>query len=120
SDLPGNGRVAPRMDLVVAQCAGGEPPSIAFWEAKCATNSELRANGTPRVLDQVQKYVCWMAEVGRIAQVQQAYRDTATTLLALHRLFCTEQGGNPEALRIWQALAKLESPVVAVRPGIVV
>lgn len=121
SDLPDSERVAPRMDLVVAQHEGGEPLSICFWEAKCANNPELRASedNAPKVLEQVAKYVRWMAEGDRIAQVQQAYRTTAATLMELYRLF-REGGTEPESVGIWQALAQQESPAVIVQPGIVI
>lgn len=122
SDTPGSERVAPRMDLVIAQCPKGEPPSIAFWEAKCANNPELRASGdaAPRVLEQLGKYVRWMEESDRIAQVQQAYRNTAADLLGLHRVFRDGDASDPECVTIWKALAELDSPAVVVQPGIVV
>lgn len=121
SDLPDSERVAPRMDLVVAQHEGGEPLSICFWEAKCANNPELRAgeDNAPKVLEQVGKYVRWMAEIDRVAQVQQAYQTTATTLIELYRIF-REGGIKPESVGIWQALAQHEAPVVIVQPGIVI
>ncbi|WP_174279399.1 hypothetical protein [Sphingomonas bacterium] len=122
SDLPGSERVAPRMDLVVAQCVNGEPPSIAFWEAKCANNPELRASGdtAPRVVKQLGKYVRWMEESGRIAQVQQAYRNTATGLLVAYRVFRESGASDPECVAIWKALAELDAPTVIVQPGIVI
>lgn len=131
SDLPGGERVAPRMDIVIAQLANGGVPSIAFWEAKCANNSELRARGEyerrqdgsftgPRVLEQVGKYVRWMAESDRIAQVRQAYRNTADKLLEFHNLFRGNDSGQPECIRIWRTLAKAEAPAVIVQPGIVI
>ena len=121
SDLPDSERVAPRMDLVVAQRKGSEPLSICFWEAKCANNSELRASGDrpPKVRRQIEKYVRWMAEDDRVAQVQQAYRTTATKLLGLHRLF-RKGGSDPESVGIWHALTQLEAPDVIVQPGIVI
>lgn len=131
SDLPGSAQVAPRMDLVVAQVEDGAPPAIAFWEAKCANNGELRASEEfqeredgsftgPKVLDQLGKYVCWMAEEGRIAQVRDAYRTTARTLLGLHRQFREGAAGEPECLQLWQALADAEAPAVIAQPGIVI
>jgi len=122
SDLPGSERVAPRMDLVVAQIASDGAPSIAFWEAKCANNKELRASGDsdPKVLGQVGKYVRWMAEDDRIAQVQQAYRNAAGTLLDLDRLFRKSDGATPACVGIWRALAETDVPMVIVQPGIVI
>ncbi len=115
-------RAAPRMDLVVAQRRGGEPVSIAFWEAKCANNSELRATspGLPRVLEQVEKYVDWMGNAGRVAQVGQAYRDAAAILVELHKAFRSSGPSVPECMGIWKELATVETPEVTVRPGIVV
>ncbi|MDO5758513.1 MAG: hypothetical protein Q4P24_13655 [Rhodobacterales bacterium] len=122
SDLPSMERVAPRMDLVVAQRMNGELLSIAFWEAKCADNRELRASGdaAPRVLEQLGKYVRWMEESGRVAQVRQAYRNTGTDLLGLHRVFRKSGGSDPECVAIWKALAELDTPAVIAQPGIVV
>jgi hypothetical protein len=122
SDLPGSRRVAPRMDLVLAQRAGDEPLSICFWEAKCANNPELRTSGDgpARVVGQVDKYVQWMTEGHRISEVQQAYRSTARTQLGLYHLFRGGEGSARECVRIWQELAGLDAPAVAVRPGIVI
>ena len=121
SDLEGSERVAPRMDLVLAQREGGEPLSIGFWEAKCANNSELRASGSnaAKVVEQIAKYVRWMEQGDRVAEVQDAYRSTACTLLEMNRVF-RERENNPECVGIWQALAELEAPGVAVQPGIVI
>ena len=121
SDLPDSERVAPRMDLVVAQRAGDEALSICFWEAKCANNPELRASedNSPKVLGQVAKYVRWMAEGDRVVQVQQAYRETATKLLDLYSLF-HEGKRKPESVGIWQALAQLEATAIIAQPGIVI
>lgn len=130
-DSPGSDRVAPRMDVVVAQAANGASPAIAFWEAKCANNSELRSSREyedrgadgftgPKVLNQVRKYVRWMEEGGRIDQVRTAYRNTAAALLDLHRLFGGTADGEPECVRIWRALVEADTPAVVVQPGIVI
>ncbi len=131
-DLPGGSRAAPRMDLVVAQVAADTPPSIAFWEAKCANNSELRStkayedfgpNGFvgPKVLDQVRKYVGWLeADHGRITSVSEAYRDTARTLLDLKNAFCADKSDMTECVRIWTELSEADKPAIVVRPGIVI
>ena len=121
SNLEGSERVAPRMDLVLAQRKGDEPLSIGFWEAKCANNSELRASGNKaaKVVEQIAKYARWMAQGDRMAEVQDAYRSAACTLLEMNRLF-REREGNPECVGIWQALAELETPGVMVQPGIVI
>lgn len=119
SDAPGGDRVAPRMDLVTAQ-VDGEQPAIAFWEAKCANNPELRVSGdaNPRVLGQLDKYVRWMAESGRIAQVREAYRRTAAVLLGLHALYRAD--ATPDCLAVWRTLAATEVPTVIVQPGLVI
>lgn len=67
-DSDGKDRTAPRMDLVVAQGT-----DIAFWEAKCAINGELRAHAKtykelpdgdyvegPHVLWQLRRYQRWV------------------------------------------------------------
>ncbi len=122
SDLPGSERVAPRMDLVIVQVADGAAPSIAFWEAKCANNGELRAreDNEPKVLGQVDRYVRWMAENGRVAQVQEAYRNTAASLIEFYRLFCRTEDNVPECVSLWQVLAGTEAPAIIVQPGIVI
>jgi len=117
---PDGKRVAPRMDLVVAQRAGSPPLSIAFWEAKCPNNRDLSPRAVkPKVLKQVETYVEWL-KGDRIEEVQKAYRCTAIRLLALHRLFRGSSTSTPESILIWQALAKLDAPAVIVRPGIVI
>lgn len=126
-DAPAGERVAPRMDLVVAQ-TGDDGASIAFWEAKCANNPELRARAPyaeedgkrlagPKVLGQIAKYVRWI-EGGREVAVASAYRQVAIEFLALHRAF----GGSDEleCLGIWRAISATKMPRVVVRPGVVI
>jgi hypothetical protein len=114
-------RAAPRMDLVLAQRRDGEPVSIAFWEAKCANNPELRAGeGRPRVLEQVEKYVTWMGHADRVAQVGQAYRDAAATLVELHQAFRSGGSSAASCVEIWRELTKIENPEVTARPGVVI
>lgn len=122
SDLPGSERVAPRMDLVIVQVADDAFPIIAFWEAKCANNGELRASddNAPKVLGQVDRYVRWMSENGRVAQVQEAYRNTAATLIKFYHLFRGQEGDVPECVQLWKALAATEAPAIIVQPGIVI
>ena len=130
SDMPGSVRTAPRMDLVVAQVRHDALPTIAFWEAKCATNGELRSRNNyhehedgsftgPRVLNQIGKYMRWMAEKHRPAQLQQAYRNTAATLLEFRRMFCTSES-TPECVHIWQTLATADPLPVIAQPGVVI
>lgn len=120
----GADRTAPRMDLVVAQGT-----DIAFWEAKCAVNDELRASTSyaedahgrhsagPHVLWQLRRYQKWCQQEGRITQVRDAYVETARLLLAMARLF----GKSGPALDAWQALAEAGSMArVILPPGIVV
>ncbi len=122
SDLEGGDRAAPRMDLVVGQIAPPGAPAIAFWEAKCAHNAELRASGAsaPKVLAQVDRYVRWMSEADCIAEVRQAYRSAAAIFRDLHRLFRAAESPAPECLDIWNTLAEAEASTVIVHPGIVV
>ena len=117
-DEPGGDRVAPRMDLVVAQ-VDGETASIAFWEAKCANNSELRRSGdaAPKVLGQLERYRRWMT-ADRVAEVRQAYRETAGVLRGLQILFRSD--ATSPCLATWRALKAANAPAVIVQPGIVI
>lgn len=124
----GEVRTAPRMDLVVAQAEHGEPTQIAFWEAKCSINPELRANADyseldgkyvagPKVIHQLRKYQHWMGADDRMAQVRQAYRETATILLGLATLFDKTAF---DTQRVWEALAATQAPEVILPPGVVI
>lgn len=130
SDETSAGKVknAPRMDLVVAQGATGTLTQIAFWEAKCSTNPELRANADysevggkyvagPKVIRQLRKYEQWMRANERLTQVQQAYRDTATILLGLADLFDKHSF---DARQAWEGLAATPVPEVILPPGVVI
>jgi hypothetical protein len=131
NDAAGSERVAPRMDLVIVEMDGNQPPSIAFWEAKCANNGELRSSEEwhelegggftgPKVINQIEKYVSWMDGENRVAEVRDAYRATATILQDFDRLFRGENAVAPDCVRIWQALAASSKPSVIVEPGIVI
>lgn len=131
SDLPGSPRVAPRMDLVIAQMLNGIP-SIAFWEAKCANNPELRSSVPyaafesgefegPKVINQVQKYVDWMRQSGRITEVQNAYKNTACLLLKFRDHFHDRKTARePQCVSIWHSLSEEAPTLVVVKPGIVI
>lgn len=94
AEAVGKDRTAPRMDMVVAQ--DGE---IAFWEAKCAVNSELRARARykelpdgryglgPHVIWQLRRYQGWVNRPVRLAQVRAAYIEAARLLLDLAELY---------------------------------
>lgn len=123
-DSFGEDRTAPRMDMVVAQ--GGE---IAFWEAKCAVNNELRARASykewpdnrycegPRVLWQLRRYQRWMSRPLRMSQVRNAYVQAAELQLGLAELW----GKKGPAMDAWRELAaSAERTAVVVPPGIVV
>lgn len=73
-----------------------------------------------KVLGQIDRYVSWMSENDRVAQVQEAYRNTAATLIEFYRLFRRPQDNVPECLRLWQVLAATEAPAIIVQPGIVI
>lgn len=129
SDTPGSDRVSPRMDLVVVETLEDGPPAIAFWEAKCANNSELRSSkpfelhddgshSGPSVIHQIGKYVRWMDEA-RSAEVRSAFPVAAARLLDLARLVHGENAEELECARIWQELIAVE-PKVIVQPGIVI
>jgi len=120
----GKDRVAPRMDLVVAQGT-----DIAFWEAKCATNGELRAlnqydeaedggylNG-PHVLWQLRRYQRWVDRPKRMEEVRVAYVKCAGLLINFAELF----GKEGPALDCWRVLASAgETAKVILPPGVVV
>lgn len=120
----GKDRVAPRMDLVVAQGT-----DIAFWEAKCATNGELRAltpydesedggylHG-PHVLWQLRRYQRWVARPEREKEVRAAYIKCAGLLINFAELF----GKEGPALDCWRALSSEgENTKVILPPGVVV
>ena len=129
-DVPGGVKVAPRMDLVVAQIGQDGTPTIAFWEAKCANNPELRSSQDyqrfdddsftgPKVLNQIRKYVDWMSD-DRIAQARDAYRETAGCFLEFHRVFGRSRDNSPDCIAVWKALAQAEDPAVIVQPGLVI
>lgn len=126
--LPANTaeRKAPRMDLVVAQHG-----SLAFWEAKCSDNSELRARsayressdgaylGGIKVIHQLRKYVAWM-EAGRSdrsCQVRQAYRQVASVLIGLADKFDVP---GDAARAVWRELAPGAALEVILPPGLVI
>jgi hypothetical protein len=126
--VAGEGKSAPRMDLVVAQGEYGKPRQIAFWEAKCSINSELRAEADyleldgkrvagPKVIHQLRKYQQWMSQDNRITQVQAAYSKTATILLDLANLFGKT---DRDPLRAWADLAATKEPEVILPPGVVI
>jgi len=107
---------APRMDLVLIE---DNPtfPCLAFWEAKCADNSEARAHGVPKVVDQVRKYERWMDKPGRKKDVVAAYREAAKILLKL-----ADDSNKPTgaAQDIWRRFTKAASPTILGTPGVVI
>lgn len=120
----GKDRVAPRMDLVVAQGT-----DIAFWEAKCATNGELRALSPydeaedggylhgPHVLWQLRRYQRWVDRPNREKEVRSAYIKCAGLLIAFAELF----GKEGPALDCWRGLASAgDTAKVILPPGVVV
>lgn len=124
SDAVGNERTAPRMDLVVAQ--GTE---IAFWEAKCAMNGELRSNalyselpdggyrGGQHVLWQLRRYQRWINRDFRAIEVREAYIEAARLLLELAEMF-SKRG---HAIKVWRDFVDSSEKVsVILPPGIVV
>ena len=128
--LAKGGKAAPRMDLVVAQRAPEGPVSIAFWEAKCSINGELRSkaeyaecpNGDykagPKVIHQLRKYARWMCVDDRFREVQRAYRDTAVILLGFHRIW--KSSHRPACVSIWERLAASDTAAVILPPGVVI
>ncbi|AJR24397.1 MULTISPECIES: hypothetical protein [unclassified Sphingobium] len=110
------GKVAPRMDLVVAQ-----GHDIGFWEAKCAVNGELRSDhnkpAAPHVVVQLRKYVAWMDNDSGPSEVRSAYSEAARILLALAEMF----GKTGPAIAAWQTFADAgDTASVILPPGVVV
>lgn len=126
---PGRKKTAPRMDLILVQPSANGRAEIAFWEAKCSTNGELRAeteyaeNDTgeriagPRVVHQLRTYQQWMRAGGRETEIRQGYRNTAQILLALADYF-----GAPgaKARNQWRFLAEAQNVQPISPPGIVI
>ena len=124
-------RAAPRMDLVLAQTRTGEPPGIAFWEAKCSINKELRAKAKygvtsdgklrgPMVIHQLLKYEQWMLSGNRIGEVRGAYRATAEILLGFYDVFSNKKLPEPPCVGIWRTLKASRTPDVILPPGVVI
>lgn len=120
----GKDRAAPRMDLVVAQDG-----DIAFWEAKCAVNGELRARAPygeasdggyiegPHVVWQLRRYERWVGRPHRREEVRAAYIRTAGLLLELAEAF----GKSGPAIDTWRALVSAgDTASVILPPGIVI
>ena len=128
----GEQRTAPRMDLVVAQARDGEPVSIAFWEAKCSINPELRASDPyreaddgkyevgPKAIHQLRKYQQWMRAGNRLGEVQAAYRAAANIMLGFWCIFGRKDVPAPECIGIWQSLVAPPAPEVVLPPGLVI
>lgn len=116
------GKFVPRMDVVTLVTQSG-PPCLNFWEAKCAANSELRANEEidfsaetgARVAGQLRKYE--RALEGREQQVCKAFQNAGQVLCDLAETF----GKDPTspAVQAWSRLREQEPRLVR-RPGIVV
>jgi hypothetical protein len=127
----GEPKTAPRMDLIVAQVPDEEQVSIAFWEAKCSNNSELRARADyaeadgehiagPKVIHQLRKYANWMRGGDRLGEVQRAYKAATGVMLGFYRVFGSTQVPQPDCVGIWEALAVSSMPRVILPPGVVV
>lgn len=118
--LDGSDRVAPRMDIVLVDNDPANGVTIAFWEAKCANNTELRASGEtmPKVVGQLERYVKWTGSAARLAEVRFAYREGARVMLGLQALFRPDAADAP-AVTMWRALSGKE-PAIEVNPGIVI
>lgn len=127
--LPANSQTksAPRMDLVLVQMNEGQP-EIAFWEAKCSNNGELRSNSEfvkgktrkddkgPHVIGQVLRYQEWLTTDDGAQRVATGYQNAAKILASLAEIFGK---GETDAVRIWKETAKAP-PRIITSPGIVV
>lgn len=118
-------KVAPRMDVVVVHVLTNGQPSLDFWEAKLATNSELRStikfDGSgkdPHVVGQLDSYESWMNLPGRKEEVKAAF---AESWVILDRMAET-WGKTGEARTLWKKLISLRKcePNFNPRPGIVI
>lgn len=126
--LPANTgqNTAPRMDLVLAQDG-----NVAFWEAKCSDNGELRAKAEVfredehgkykqgiHVVHQLLKYVRWMdaMDCDRRSEVVAAYQEAARVLLELADRFGKYHAPATEA---WRKLRNAD-PQVILSPGVVI
>ncbi len=122
-----HGRNLSRMDLVVVEQKGGSP-QLAFWEAKCANNSELRARGEieissvgklisgPHAAEQLGDYKFKMEDPVLRTRIGNQYREAARILCSLCAAF--DKGTPPEA---WSLLANWNSDVGVIgRPGLVI
>lgn len=121
------GRKLSRMDMVVVQTESTDP-TIAFWEAKCSNNPELRArediefgpDGMPisgaHVAEQIFDYEFKMRYDQLRNRVGDQYRQTAKILCALCAAF--EKDEPPTS---WAALAAWQGPIHVIRrPGLVI
>jgi hypothetical protein len=130
--LPGDNRVlnkngkkvAPRMDLVTVVTEKGSP-CLNFWEAKCADNSELRAEaeidveaGTgAKVARQLSKYTEWLRLAGHADEVALGYQNAGQHLHEIAKIF--RANIDCLAVRAWAKLAK-EKPTLFFDPGLVI
>jgi hypothetical protein len=106
------GLFAPRMDLVVVN-PDRSGNAIQFWEAKLATNGELRAGGIPHVIHQLDDYTRWIS--GRSDKVASAFYRAAAVLAAL----AARSGKAGKARSIWAAVA--DKPLsVRARPALII
>lgn len=132
-DAPGAARVAPRMDLVIVRNHHSDTDRLAlnFWEAKLASNGELRARSDyleedgdyragPKVIAQLRKYQTWMEHDGHAAAVAAAYRATGAVLADLYAIFGSKHEVTPEPVTMWRRLAVCERIDVVMPPGVVI
>ena len=113
------GLFAPRMDVVVI-VPDAASTAVHFWEAKLASNDELRARTLidqpehqPHVCYQLTDYTTWMKAHSNA--VASAYSTAVETLKAL----AEECGKTGDALTMWQT-AKDTGWTVSPRPAIIV
>lgn len=115
-------KVAPRMDVVVVHILADGQPSLDFWEAKLATNGELRATifadgsgRNPHVVDQLTTYATWMKRPERKEQVKAAFTKSWAILDRLAEMW----GKTGEARWLWKKLSD-RIPTINPHPGIVI
>jgi hypothetical protein len=128
---PGD-RVAPRIDIVFIQASSHRLVELAFWEAKCSINNELRARSDiaktetgwtgPGVVEQLDSYAGWINAAGHIQEVQTAYKETARLLVAFHQVFGRNYLKLPECVQLWQEMAEADPANISIaqKPGLVI
>lgn|GEM_PF-5213698 len=108
--------------LLIAQFAKDEPPSICLWQARSASNPDLRSrnNEPPTILTKFAAMQQCLTEQNHISWVQRISQETAIQLLALRAVFSARDTGHLQCESIWKAVAARGAPVFAPELGLVI